>query len=145
MGTRASGRARVVEIHNLGVVSTYNCQHIGRMADYVAMAAAQDMIGYCCVNSTPSVVPFGGIQRMFNQSPLGWGIPAGEEPPIILDISTSVCAGGKITRALEESNCHRGVSSVRTGSLLWARKIIIVEEQVCLSAAAWDTKASASH
>jgi LDH2 family malate/lactate/ureidoglycolate dehydrogenase len=87
------------EIHNLGVVSTYNCQHIGRMADYVAMAAGQDMIGYCCVNSAPGVVPFGGIQRMFNQSPLGWGIPAGEESPIILDISTSVCAGGKIAVA----------------------------------------------
>jgi uncharacterized oxidoreductase len=87
------------ETHNLGVVSTYNCQHIGRMADYVAMAAAHDMIGYCCVNSTPGVAPFGGLQRMFNQSPLGWGIPAGVEPPIILDISTSVCAGGKIAVA----------------------------------------------
>ena len=87
------------ETQNLGVVSTFNCQHIGRMADYVAMAAAQDMIGYCCVNSTPGVAPFGGTQRMFNQSPLGWGIPAGEEPPIILDISTSVCAGGKIAVA----------------------------------------------
>jgi LDH2 family malate/lactate/ureidoglycolate dehydrogenase len=92
------------ETHNVGMVSTFNCQHIGRMADYVAMAAKQDMIGYCCVNSTPGVAPFGGIRRMFNQSPLGWGIPAGEEPPIILDISTSVCAGGKIAvaRAREE-------------------------------------------
>ncbi|MCJ7609375.1 Ldh family oxidoreductase [Candidatus Bathyarchaeota archaeon] len=85
--------------NNVGMVATYNCQHIGRMADYALMAAAQDMIGYCCVNANPQVAPFGGMQRMFNQSPLGWAIPAGEEPPFVLDISTSVSAGGKIAVA----------------------------------------------
>jgi uncharacterized oxidoreductase len=87
------------EENNIGVVSTFNCKHIGRMADYVLMAAENDMIGYCCVNSRPGVVPFGGIERMFNQSPLGWAIPGKKEPPYVLDISTSVCAGGKISVA----------------------------------------------
>lgn len=36
---------------------------------------------------------------MFNQSPLGLAIPAGKEPPLVLDISTSVSAGGKIAMA----------------------------------------------
>jgi len=85
--------------NDVGIVSTFNCNHIGRMADYALMAAEQDMIGYCCVNANPQVVPFGGMQRMFNQSPLGWAIPAGEEPPFVLDISTSVSAGGKIAVA----------------------------------------------
>jgi uncharacterized oxidoreductase len=84
---------------NVSVISTFNCQHVGRMADYAIMAVEQDMIGFCCVNSRPGVVPFGGMQRMFNQSPLGWAIPAGEEKPFVLDISTSVCAGGKIAVA----------------------------------------------
>jgi uncharacterized oxidoreductase len=85
--------------NNVGIVSTYNCNHIGRMADYALMAAEQDMIGYCSVNAGPQVVPFGGRERMFNQSPLGWAIPAGQEPPFVLDISTSVSAGGKIAVA----------------------------------------------
>jgi len=85
--------------NDVGIVSTFNCNHIGRMADYALMAVEQDMIGYCCVNATPQVVPFGGMQRMFNQSPLGWAIPAGEEPPFVLDISASVSAGGKIAVA----------------------------------------------
>jgi uncharacterized oxidoreductase len=85
--------------NNVGIVSTYNCNHIGRMADYALMAAEQDMIGYCCVNAGPQVVPYGGRERMFNQSPLGWAIPAGQEPPFVLDISTSVSAGGKIAVA----------------------------------------------
>jgi len=87
------------EEHDVGIVVTFNCGHIGRMADYAIMAVGHDMIGYCAVNSNPQVVPFGGIQRLFNQSPLGWAIPADEEPPFVLDISTSVSAGGKIAVA----------------------------------------------
>lgn len=84
---------------DVGVVSTFNCHHIGRMADYVLMAVEQDMIGHCCVIRSPSVAPFGGMERIFNPSPIGWAIPSGEEKPFVLDISTSVCAGGKIAVA----------------------------------------------
>ncbi|MDQ1281534.1 MAG: Ldh family oxidoreductase [Thermoproteota archaeon] len=87
------------EKNNVGVVATFNCGHIGRMADYALMATFHEMIGYCVVNSRPQVVPFGGTQRMFNQSPICWAIPAGKEPPFVLDISTSVSAGGKIAVA----------------------------------------------
>lgn len=87
------------EKYDIGIVVTFNCSHIGRLADYTLMAAAHDMIGYCASNSLPQVVPFGGMQRMFNQSPISCAIPAGKEPPFILDMTTSVCAGGKITLA----------------------------------------------
>jgi len=85
--------------HDIGIVATFNCSHIGRMADYALMAVDHDMIGHCAVNAGPGVAPFGGIQRIFNQSPIGWAVPAGKEPPFVLDISTSVCAGGKIAVA----------------------------------------------
>ena len=87
------------EQHDVGIVATFNCGHIGRMADYALMAVDHDLVGYCSVNSVPQVVPFGGRERLFNQSPLGWAFPAGEEPPFVLDISTSVSAGGKIAVA----------------------------------------------
>jgi len=87
------------EDHDIGVVTTFNCGHIGRMADYSLMATEHEMIGYCSVSSVPQVAPFGGRERLFNQSPLSWAVPAGEEPPFLLDISTSVSAGGKIAVA----------------------------------------------
>jgi len=90
---------RKAQKNNVGIVSIFNCQHIGRMADYALMAVKKDMIGYCCVNSNAAVAPFGGKDRIFSQSPLGWAIPAGKEHPIVLDISTSVCAGGKVAIA----------------------------------------------
>jgi len=82
--------------YGLAAVSIYNCGHIGRMADYCLMAVEQEMIGIATVNSSPIVSPFGGIERMFNASPIGAGVPSGAEHPFMLDISMSVCAGGKI-------------------------------------------------
>jgi len=86
--------------HDIGAVATFNCGHIGRMADYVLMAPVHDMIGLCTVNHEAGVVPYGGADRMFNQGPIGIAVPAGEEPPFMLDISTSVSAGGKVMYAL---------------------------------------------
>jgi hydroxycarboxylate dehydrogenase B len=82
--------------YGVSAVSVHNCWHIGRMADYCLMATERDMIGLAVVNSTASVSPFGGVQRIFNPSPLGAGVPSGMERPFMLDISMSVCAQGKI-------------------------------------------------
>jgi hydroxycarboxylate dehydrogenase B len=82
--------------YGVSAVSIHNCWHVGRMADYCLMAEEQDMIGLTVVNSVPSVSPFGGVQRIFNPSPLGAAVPSGMERPFMLDISMSVCAQGKI-------------------------------------------------
>ena len=82
--------------YGVSAVSIYNCGHIGRMADYCLMAEEQDMIGMAMVNSVASVSPFGGVDRIFNPSPIGAAVPAGTARPFMLDISMSVCAQGKI-------------------------------------------------
>jgi LDH2 family malate/lactate/ureidoglycolate dehydrogenase len=90
--------------YGIGAVSTFNCCHIGRIADYILMAPPHGMIGICAVISGAGVAPYGGIERMFNQSPIGIAIPAGDEAHFMLDISTSVCAGGKIMHALAKGD-----------------------------------------
>lgn len=80
----------------VAAVGIYNCGHVGRLADYTMMALDHDMIGLMFVIGPPSATPFGGIDRIFNPSPLSAAIPAGKEKPYVLDISTSVCAAGKI-------------------------------------------------
>ncbi|MGA2666190.1 MAG: Ldh family oxidoreductase, partial [Nitrososphaerales archaeon] len=82
--------------YGVSAVSIYNCWHIGRMADYCLMAVDQGMIGMTTVNSVPSVSPFGGVERIFNPSPLGAAVPSGADDPFLLDISMGVCAQGKI-------------------------------------------------
>lgn len=80
----------------VGLVTAHHCQHVGRLNAYAEMALEHDMIGIMSVNSASYVAPFGGMSRQLGTNPLCFAIPAGEEPPMVLDMATSVWARGKI-------------------------------------------------
>ena len=80
----------------VGLVTVRRCQHVGRLNAYAEMALEHDMIGIMSVNSASYVAPFGGRSRQLGTNPLCFAVPAGEEPPMVLDMATSVWARGKI-------------------------------------------------
>jgi uncharacterized oxidoreductase len=84
----------------VGVVGIFNCNHIGRLADYAEMALEKGMIGFIAANSDPCVAPYGGRESVLSTSPLSYAIPADQEKPIIIDFATSVVAEGKVRAAL---------------------------------------------
>ena len=55
-----------------------------------------DMIGIVTTNALPTMAPWGGAERLLGINPLGVGIPAGEERPIVYDAAFSASAHGKI-------------------------------------------------
>ncbi len=80
----------------VGLVTVKNSQHVGRMNTYAEMAMAHNMIGISSVNSASYVAPFGGKTKQLGTNPLCFAIPSGKEPPMIIDMATSVWARGKI-------------------------------------------------
>ncbi len=80
----------------VGMVTARNSHHIGRLNTYAEMAMAEDMIGIVSVNSNSYVAPYGGKTKQLGTNPLCFAIPSGEEPPMVLDMATSVWAQGKI-------------------------------------------------
>ena len=83
---------------SISSVSVYNCNHIGRLANYALMAAEREMIAIMMVNGhggDQSVAPFGGIARRLGTNPISVAIPT-KNDPFVLDITTSAVAGGKI-------------------------------------------------
>jgi uncharacterized oxidoreductase len=80
----------------VGLVTAKNSQHAGRLNTYAEMAMSQNMIGIASVNSASYVAPFGGKTKQLGTNPLCFAIPSGKEPPMILDMATSVWARGKI-------------------------------------------------
>ena len=80
-------------------VGIHNCNHIGRLGEYPAMAAERGMIGITTVNGHGAgaiVAPFGGAEGRMVTNPISVGIPTGQGGPIVLDIATSVAAEGKV-------------------------------------------------
>jgi len=84
------------KLTGIGAVGLVDCNHVGRLIDYTAMAAARDMIGIMMCHGYPTVAPFGGIDRVLSTGPLSVAMPAGSQRPILLDFATSVAAQGKI-------------------------------------------------
>ncbi len=94
-----------------GWVSVCNTNHYGIAGYYVLEALERDLIGMAMTNTTKIVTPLWGAERMLGTNPLAIAFPGLEEPPIVIDMATSVVAFGKIEIA------HRKNASMPLG---WA-------------------------
>jgi LDH2 family malate/lactate/ureidoglycolate dehydrogenase len=82
-----------------GVVGIRNSSHFGTAAFFLEQAAKADMISIVITNAPSNMPPHGGRERYFGTNPLGIGLPCNLERPVILDMSTSLVAKGKIIMA----------------------------------------------
>ncbi|HEU4342673.1 MAG TPA: Ldh family oxidoreductase [Candidatus Binatia bacterium] len=81
----------------IGWAGVRQSNHAGPAALYAMMPLARDMIGiYIAVGSANHMPPWGGTELLLSTNPIAFAIPALEEPPIVLDIATSVTAYGKV-------------------------------------------------
>jgi LDH2 family malate/lactate/ureidoglycolate dehydrogenase len=65
-------------------------------AFYVMQAVKADLIGFAFTNASPGMAPWGGAKPILGVNPLAAGIPAGSRFPVVLDMSMSVMARGKM-------------------------------------------------
>ena len=87
----------------LAWVGTFNGNHAGAGAVYSTMPVAHDMIGmYMTVANGNHMPPWGGVEVMLGTNPISVAIPAGNEPPIALDIATTVSSYGKVKLAAQK-------------------------------------------
>lgn len=85
--------------YGAGVVAVRNSNHFGVAAYYAMMALKADMVGCVCTNSSPAMAVYGTKTPLIGTNPVAIAIPAGDHLPIVLDMSTSVVARGKIRYA----------------------------------------------
>jgi LDH2 family malate/lactate/ureidoglycolate dehydrogenase len=84
------------------VVSVRNTNHFGIAGYYPLQALDRGLIGWAMTNSTALVAPLWGAERMLGTNPIAIAFPAGEEPPVVIDLATSATAYGKIEIALRK-------------------------------------------
>jgi LDH2 family malate/lactate/ureidoglycolate dehydrogenase len=85
--------------HGVALALIRNTNNIGFLGYYTLMAATEGMIGICATNAAASVAPWGGSEPFFGSNPLSIAAPVASGAPIVLDMSASVVARGKIRHA----------------------------------------------
>ncbi len=94
VGLQKAGR------NGLAAIAVRGANHIGRLGSYVDRIARQGMIGLLFVNAvgTPAfrMAPWGGTEPRLATDPLAIGIPSRSGEPIVIDMTTTVVAEGKV-------------------------------------------------
>ena len=96
----ARDRARQSGAHT---VLCRNSYHVGRLGSYTRRAALEGFAALMAVNgpAASGVVPWGGLDRRLGTNPISLAAPWNAEP-IVLDMTTSATAEGKIRVALQK-------------------------------------------
>jgi LDH2 family malate/lactate/ureidoglycolate dehydrogenase len=79
-----------------GWVAVRNSNHFGIAGYHAMMALPHDMIGIALTNASPLVAPTFAIDRLLGTNPIAVAIPAGEQPPLVVEMATTTVANGKL-------------------------------------------------
>ena len=90
---RCIEKAGTVGIAAAGVVNSVN---FIAGAPYVERAANAGFVAFICSNVPVMSPPTGGLTKTFGTNPLAYAAPAGNHPPMVIDIATTAIAGAKI-------------------------------------------------
>ncbi len=83
----------------VAALTVRNANHIGRLGSYVEDIAQEGMVALLFANmhgGGACVVPWGGREGRLGTNPLAAGLPRPGADPIVLDMTTSVVAEGKV-------------------------------------------------
>ena len=87
--------------HGIAAVSLRNGNHCGMLAFFAMRALAAGAVGVAVSNGDSLVAPWGARAKFLGTNPIAVAVPAGEEPPVVLDMATSVVAHGRIKGAAD--------------------------------------------
>jgi len=91
---KAIEKARTAGVAWVGVKWS---NHAGPASLYACMPLEHDMAGlYLAVGNANHLPAWGGLDMLLSTNPIAVAVPAGSEPPIVLDMATTVAAYGKV-------------------------------------------------
>lgn len=105
-------------MNGMAMVGCYDMAHVGRLGDYVSMAAEADLLALAiCNGGGPNVAPYGGKQRVLGTNPIACAVPIHEGDDIEIDFASAATAEGKLCVAVNKNEkVKRGLIIDRAGN-----------------------------
>ena len=90
------------KVAGIGWAGAKMSNHAGPAALYAMMPLEAGMIGlYLAVGNANHLAPWGGLDMLLSTNPIAVAVPGMDEPPIVLDMATTVAAYGKVKTAAQ--------------------------------------------
>jgi (2R)-3-sulfolactate dehydrogenase (NADP+) len=83
----------------IAVAGVRRSHHAGVTGLFVEELARQGLVAMMLVNTPGAMAPWGGARALFGTNPIAFAAPAPEAEPIVIDLSVSKVARGKIMAA----------------------------------------------
>ena len=93
----------VAKEYGSAVVSVFNSHHCGALSVQVEKIANHGLIGLMMANTPKAIAPWGGKDPFFGTNPIAFAVPRIEKDPLVIDLSLSKVARGKIMHAKKVS------------------------------------------
>ncbi|MEL6646248.1 MAG: Ldh family oxidoreductase [Pseudomonadota bacterium] len=87
--------------HSNGLAAAYitKSHHCGQLGAHVERLAEAGVLALMVANSPPAMAPWGGATPFFGTNPIAFAAPRAETPPLVIDLSLSKVARGKVMAA----------------------------------------------
>ena len=86
----------------IAAAAVHHSHHFGQAGYHVEQLAATGLIGLIFGNSPKAIAPWGGSQGIFGTNPIAFAAPRRSEPPLVIDLSLSKVARGKVMVAAKQ-------------------------------------------
>ena len=96
---KLAGAARQYGIAAAGIVNSHHC---GALGYHVERLAEQGLVGLMFANSPAAIAPWGGNKAIFGTNPIAFAAPRAHGTPLVVDLSLSKVARGKIMVAAQK-------------------------------------------
>jgi LDH2 family malate/lactate/ureidoglycolate dehydrogenase len=94
----------LAQAQGVGMVAVAHTNHAAAFSTYVERAAMTGCIALMVGNTPPAIPPWGGRTAFLGTNPLAFAAPGPtpDEPPVVVDMATSVVARGNIIMAARQ-------------------------------------------
>jgi (2R)-3-sulfolactate dehydrogenase (NADP+) len=94
----------IVGATGIVAVAIGNSHHCGVAGHHVERLAAKELIGILFANTPAAIAPWGGKRPLYGTNPIAFGCPRKGGPPLVVDLSVSVAARGKVMTAAQKGD-----------------------------------------
>ncbi len=94
-----AGLAEMVRTTCMAAAAVHHSHHFGQAGYHVERLAERGLIGLMVGNSPQAMAPWGGSRGVFGTNPIAFAAPRRGAPPLVIDLSLSKVARGKVMAA----------------------------------------------